>query len=47
MVMSINAHNHLLKYKKKFRILITDMLKLKDGNFFVSDWLQNTNTIEF
>ena len=28
-------------------ISITDMLKTKDGNFFVSDWLRNRNTIEF
>ena len=28
-------------------ISITDMLKSKDGNFFVSDWLRNRNTIEF
>ena len=26
---------------------ITDMLKSKDGDFFVSDWLRNRNTIEF
>ena len=24
-----------------------DMLKSKDGDFFVSDWLRNRNTIEF
>ena len=30
MVMSINVHNHLLKYIK-FRISSIDMLKLKDG----------------
>lgn len=23
------------------------MLKLKDGDFFISDWLRNRNTIEF
>lgn len=28
-------------------ISITDMLKSKDGEFFVSDWLRNRNTIEF
>ena len=28
-------------------ISITDMLKSKDGAFFVSDWLRNRNTIEF
>ncbi|MBL7766456.1 MAG: KilA-N domain-containing protein [Chitinophagaceae bacterium] len=28
-------------------ISITDMLKAKDGEFFISDWLRNRNTIEF
>ena len=28
-------------------ISLTDMLKEKDGDFFVSDWLRNRNTIEF
>lgn len=28
-------------------ISLTDMLKSKDGNFFVSDWLRNRNTVEF
>lgn len=28
-------------------ISLTDMLKAKDGNFFISDWLRNRNTIEF
>ena len=28
-------------------ISLTDMLKSKDGEFFISDWLRNRNTIEF
>ena len=28
-------------------ICLTDMLKSKDGDFFISDWLRNRNTIEF
>ncbi len=28
-------------------ISITDMLKAKDGDFFVSDWIRNRNTVEF
>jgi hypothetical protein len=28
-------------------ISLTDMLKEKDGDFFISDWLRNRNTIEF
>ena len=27
-------------------ISITDMLKAKDGDFFISDWLRNRNTVE-
>lgn len=38
--------NHL-KFKDEDYICITDMLKWKDGDFFVSDWLRNRNTIEF
>lgn len=26
---------------------LTDMLQAKDGNFFISDWLRNRNTVEF
>jgi hypothetical protein len=28
-------------------ISLTDMLKSKDGDFFISDWLRNRNTVEF
>lgn len=28
-------------------ICITDMLKAKDGEFFVTDWLRNRNTLEY
>ena len=28
-------------------ISLTDMLKAKDGDFFIADWLRNRNTIEF
>ena len=28
-------------------ICITDMMKAKDGDFFVTDWLRNRNTMEF
>ena len=28
-------------------ISLTDMLKSKDGDFFISDWLRNRNTLEF
>jgi hypothetical protein len=28
-------------------ISLTDMLKAKDGDFFISDWLRNRNTVEY
>ncbi|MDA3911798.1 MAG: KilA-N domain-containing protein, partial [Bacteroidales bacterium] len=28
-------------------ICLTDMLKAKDGNFFITDWMRNRNTLEF
>ena len=28
-------------------ISLTDMLQAKDGEFFISDWLRNRNTVEF
>lgn len=28
-------------------ISLTDMLRAKDSEFFISDWLRNRNTIEF
>ncbi|MFH1386448.1 MAG: KilA-N domain-containing protein [bacterium] len=36
-------------YKKNNNdyISLTDMLKAKDGEFFISDWLRNRNTVEF
>lgn len=28
-------------------ISLTDMLKVKEGDFFISDWLRNRNTVEY
>ena len=28
-------------------ISLTDMLKAKDGDFFITDWLRNRNTLEY
>lgn len=36
----------LSEYDQDF-ISLTDMLRSKDGEFFISDWLRNRNTIEF
>jgi hypothetical protein len=33
--------------RKQEYISLTDMLKAKDGDFFISDWLRNRNTVEY
>jgi hypothetical protein len=37
----------VLTTKDEDFISLTDMLKAKDGDFFISDWLRNRNTVEF
>jgi hypothetical protein len=37
----------VLSHKDEDFISLTDMLKAKDGDFFISDWLRNRNTVEF
>ena len=37
----------ILSVNEKDYISLTDMIKAKDGDFFVSDWLRNRNTLEF
>lgn len=37
----------VIKVNEEDYICITDMMKAKDGDFFVSDWLRNRNTLEF
>jgi hypothetical protein len=37
----------ILQNKTGEFISLTDMLKAKDGDFFISDWLRNRNTIEY
>jgi hypothetical protein len=37
----------ILTQKDDDYISLTDMLKAKDGDFFISDWLRNRNTVEF
>ena len=43
----LNQKISYIKIENDDYISITDMLKSKDGDFFVSDWLRNRNTIEF
>ncbi len=37
----------ILSAKGDAFISLTDMLKTKDGDFLISDWLRNRKTIEF
>ena len=49
-MIELKVDNQIINYTKindEDYISITDMLKSKDGEFFVSDWLRNRNTIEF
>jgi len=39
--------NNEINITKDDFISLTDMLKSKDGDFFISDWLRNRNTIEY
>ena len=42
-----DAEIRLVKINGEDYICISDMLKAKDGDFFVKDWLRNRNTMEF
>ena len=49
-MLELKVENQIINYTKindEDYISITDMLKSKDGEFFISDWLRNRNTIEF
>jgi len=37
----------VLRINNEDFICITDMIKAKDGSFFVTDWLRNRNTLEY
>ncbi len=37
----------VIKANNNDYLSLTDMLKAKDGDFFISDWLRNRNTVEF
>jgi hypothetical protein len=37
----------VLKINDEDYICLTDMIKAKDGEFFVTDWLRNRNTLEY
>jgi len=37
----------IIKKDEQDYICLTDMLKAKDGSFFITDWMRNRNTLEF
>ena len=37
----------VLKVNDEDYLSLTDMLKAKDGGFFITDWLRNRNTLEY
>ncbi len=50
MTKKINVRNTeitIISVNHEDYISLTDMLKAKDGDFFISDWLRNRNTVEF
>lgn len=38
---------HVFEREDEDYISLTDMCRAKDGDFFISDWLRNRNTVEF
>lgn len=43
----LNNSINIQKINQQDYICLTDMLKAKDGNFFITDWLRNRNTLEY
>ena len=37
----------IIKIREEEYLCLTDMLKAKDGEFFITDWLRNRNTLEY
>ena len=42
-----NTEINVIKVGDEDYICPTDMIKAKDGDFFVTDWLRNRNTLEY
>lgn len=43
----LGSEINIINENEQEYISITDMLKAKDGDFFISDWLRNRNTVEY
>lgn len=44
---TIAVLNEEIIITKENYISLTDMLRSKDGNFFITDWLRHRNTVEY
>lgn len=42
-----NTEVNVIKVDGEDYICLTDMLRAKDGEFFITDWLRNRNTLEY
>ena len=42
-----NTEIRLTAVNQEDYLCLTDMIKAKDGDFFVTDWLRNRNTLEY
>lgn len=42
-----NTEINVIKVDGEDYICLTDMLRAKDGDFFITDWLRNRNTLEY
>ena len=42
-----NTEVNVMKVNGEDYICLTDMLRAKDGEFFITDWLRNRNTLEY
>lgn len=42
-----NTDINIVKVNGEDYICLTDMLRAKDGDFFITDWLRNRNTLEY
>ena len=45
-IMVQNTEIRLTAVNQEDYLCLTDMIKAKDGDFFVTDWLRNRNTLE-
>lgn len=48
-IINVQGHNIsvILDKRDEDYICLTDMAKYKDGDFYISDWIRNTDTIEY